>query len=75
MQVTLTIDKTPTPITKMATIPIIQTGETKTVTFRNLGQPPFGQRTVVKLNVKPVPCEANKSNNTADYPVIFSLAT
>jgi CARDB protein len=77
VQVTLVIEKTPTPITETQTIPIIQSGATKTVTFKPLtkGQPPFGERTSVKVDVKPVPCERNRSNNTAEYPVIFSLGS
>lgn len=75
VQVTLTIEKTPTPITATETIPIIQSGETKTVTFHVKGQPPFGERTSVKVDVKPVACETHTSNNTAEYPVIFSLGS
>jgi hypothetical protein len=74
VQVNLTIQKTPTPTVRTETINLINPGETKTVTFRDLGQPPFGQRTSVKVDVKPVPGEENTSNNTAEYPVIFSLS-
>jgi hypothetical protein len=38
-------------------------------------QPPFGQRTSVKVDVTPVPSESSTANNTAEYPVIFSLGT
>lgn len=75
IEVTLTIQKTPTPIVRKETIDIIQPGETKTVTFHDLGQPPFGQRTSVKVDIAPVPGETNTANNTAEYPVIFSLGT
>jgi hypothetical protein len=71
--VNLTIAKTPTPIRRSQTIDLINPGETKDVIFRDLGQPPFGQRTSVKVDVKPVPGEQNTTNNTAEYPVIFSL--
>jgi hypothetical protein len=74
VQVDLTIQKTPTPTVRTQTIDLINPGETKTVTFRDLGQPPFGQRTSVKVDVKPVPGEQNQANNTAEYPVIFSLS-
>jgi hypothetical protein len=43
------------------------------VTFRNFGNPSFGVRTVVKVNVEPVAGERNTANNTAEYPVIFTL--
>jgi hypothetical protein len=73
--VTLTIP-TPSggsPITKTQRIDLIDPGETKTVTFRNFPDPPFGEKTTVKVDVKPVPGETNTTNNTAEYPVIFSL--
>ena len=73
VDVTLTIQKSPQPIVKKATIDIINSGETKTVTFRDFPQPPFGTRTTVKVEVAPVPGEKRTSNNTAEYPVIFSL--
>jgi hypothetical protein len=71
--VTLTIQKSPQPIVKKATIDIINSGETKTVTFRDFPQPPFGTRTTLRVEVAPVPGERTTSNNTAEYPVIFSL--
>lgn len=74
VQVKLTILKTPTSIVRTETINLINSGETKTVTFRDLGQPPFGQRTSVKVDVIPVPNEQKTDNNTAEYPVIFSLS-
>jgi len=71
--VTLTIQATPKPIVKKATIPVINPGDTKTVTFRITEQPPFGTQTRIKVDVQPVPGETHISNNSAEYPVIFSL--
>jgi hypothetical protein len=71
--VTLTIQATPKPIVKKGTIPVINPGETKTVTFRITEQPPFGTQTRIKVDVSPVPAETHISNNSAEYPVIFSL--
>ena len=71
--VTLTIQRSPQNIVKRATIDLINPGESKTVTFGNLGQPPFGVRTTIKVYVQPVPGEKNIGNNSADYPVVFSL--
>jgi hypothetical protein len=73
IEVTLTIQKSPTPIVQTKTIDLINAGETKTVTFTNLGQVPFVQKTSVKVDVKPVPGEKTTSNNSAQYPVLFSL--
>lgn len=71
--VTLTIQKQPNPIVKTQTIAIINPGERQTVTFRRIGQVPFATRTSIKVEVKPVTGEARTENNTAEYPVIFSL--
>jgi len=74
VEVKLTILKTPSPIVRTETIPLIDPGDTKTVTFRDLGQPPFGD-TSLKIDVTPVPGEERTENNTAEYHVIFSLPT
>jgi hypothetical protein len=71
--VTLTIQRSPQNIVKKATIDLINPGESKTVVFRNLGQPPFGVKTTIKVDVQPVPGEKNTGNNSAEYPVVFSL--
>jgi hypothetical protein len=71
--VTLTIQATPKPIVKKGIIPVINPGETKTVTFRITEQPPFGTQTRIKVDVQPVPAEKTITNNSAEYPVIFSL--
>jgi hypothetical protein len=71
--VTLQIQRPTTPISKSQTIDLINPNETKVLTFRDLGQPPFGNKTTVSVDVKPVPFEKNKANNSAQYPVYFSL--
>jgi hypothetical protein len=73
IKVTLTIPKQPSPIVKTATIPIIEAGETKSVVFTVGALVPFGEQTSVKVDVDPVPGETNTTNNTAEYPVIFTL--
>jgi hypothetical protein len=73
VKVTLTIAKTGAPIVKSKTIAIINAGETKTVVFSDLGAPPFGVPTTVKVDVQPVPGEKTTTNNSAEYRVIFSL--
>jgi hypothetical protein len=73
IKVTLTIQQSPTPIVQTKTIDLINPGEQKTVTFRNLGQVQFATKTTVKVDVAPVPHEVRTSNNSASYPVIFSL--
>jgi len=73
IKVTLTIPKQPDPIVKTATIPIIDAGETKAVVFSVGALVPFGEQTSVKVDVDPVPGETNTANNTAEFPVIFTL--
>ena len=73
IEVTLTIPKGTTPIVKKQTIDILDIGETKTVTVRDFPDPPFGEKTSVQVSVTPVQGEQNKANNSAEYPVIFSL--
>jgi hypothetical protein len=73
VKVTLTIQQSPSPIVQTKTIDLINPGEQKTVLFRNLGQVQFATRTTVKVDIQPVPGEKNTSNNSAEYPVIFSL--
>jgi hypothetical protein len=72
--VTLTIQKSPKPIVLKKKIPVINAGETKTVTFTNIDiNGLFGLPTTVKVDVQPVPGEKTTTNNSADYKVIFSL--
>ncbi len=72
--VTLTIEASPTPIVKRKVVPLIEPGQEETVTFSDIGQPPFGSRTNVKVSVGLVPHEANTSNNSATYAVFFSIS-
>jgi hypothetical protein len=72
--VRLTVEQSPRPIEKEQTINIINPGERKTVVFRQLGQiVQFAQKTTLRVEVEPVPNEENTGNNTAAYPVTFSL--
>jgi hypothetical protein len=74
IQVTLTIEQgTGNPIVKTQTIDVINPGEQQTVTFEGLGEVRFATQTTLKVDVAPVPGEANKDNNSAQYSVIFSL--
>ena len=73
VKVTLTIPAQPTPIVKNGTIDVIDPGETKIVTFSDFPDFPFGEDVTVQVSVKPVPGETNTGNNSAEYPVVFSL--
>lgn len=56
-------------------VPVIQKGQTVTVTFKNLNLPPkaFGNNATVTSVIGKVPGETVLSNNHASYPVFFSL--
>jgi hypothetical protein len=73
IKVTLTIQKPQGAIVRTQTVDLINPGQTKSVTFKDLGQVPFAQRTTVNVDVAPVPGEHNTGNNKGSYPVIFSL--
>ena len=72
--VKLTIVQAGSPTySKTATIGFISPGEQKTVSFTNF--PNFQVKPAqVKVEVTPVKGETNTSNNSATYPVIFSVA-
>ena len=72
--VTLTIQKSSKPIVLRKKIPVINAGETKTVTFTNIDiNGLFGLPTTIKVDIEPVPGETTTTNNSAEYKVIFSL--
>jgi CARDB protein len=73
VKVNLTIPAQPTAIKKTGTIDVIDPGETKTVTFADFPDFPFQENTTVQVSVAPVPGETNTGNNTAEYPVVFTL--
>ena len=73
IKVTLTIQKPQGAIVKTKSIPLINPGQKKPVTFTDLGQVPFAQKTTVNVDVAAVPGETKTDNNKASYPVIFSL--
>ena len=70
--VTLTIQQNPV-IKRTQTIEVISPGETQTVIFKDLPPPTFGSPVNVKVSVDPVSGETNTSNNSYEYPVIFSI--
>jgi hypothetical protein len=74
--VTLTITQgSSPPVVKHQEIPLISPKQQTTVTFRNIQVTQFGVASKVTVKVTPVPNEANASNNTAEYSVIFSLSS
>jgi hypothetical protein len=73
LRVTLTIQQSPKPIKSRKTIPLIDSGNEESVSFSGLGLPPLDQKTSLTVEVDPVPSETNTTNNSANYPVQFSV--
>ena len=65
---TLTIPKGTTPIVKKQTIDILDIGETKTVTFQDFPDPPFGEKTSVQVSVTPVQGETEQGEQQRRVP-------
>jgi hypothetical protein len=74
VRVRLTVEQEDPEIRKTATIPVIDPGEERTVTFRDLGQiVQFAQNVPVRVEVVPVQGEERTENNSAEYPVTFRI--
>jgi hypothetical protein len=73
IKVTLTIQKPQGAIVRTKVLPLINPGQSKSITFTDLGQVPFAQKTSVSVDVQAVPGEKTTTNNKGTYPVIFSL--
>jgi hypothetical protein len=74
--VTLKIDAGSVHITRKETISSIGTKEQKSVSFQNFDLPPdaFANPSKITVTVGKVPGEHNVANNTATYPVFFTLS-
>ncbi len=73
VQVRLVIQFSDGPIRKRQTIPLINSNQTVEVVFEDFADLTFGELTTLQVNVRPVEGEENTSNNTAEYPIIFTL--
>ncbi len=77
IKVTLTIQRVPASgkaIVQTQTLRLINPGDDATVHFTNVNVGTWiGFRAKLTVDVAPVPGEHDKTNNSASYPVIFSL--
>jgi hypothetical protein len=66
-----------TVLTKRKVVPSIEAQKSTTVTFGNLNLPTsaFGANARVKVEIAKVPGETHLENNSASYPVFFSLSS
>ena len=71
--VRLTIQQSPRSVDKTERIAVIDPDETKTVTFSNFPPVDIGRTLIMTVSVAPVEGERIKENNSAKYPVIFSV--
>jgi hypothetical protein len=61
---------------KTKKVPLVQSGQTATVTFGNLDlHAAFVNQAIVHVKIGKVPGELNLSDNAASYPVFFSLSS
>jgi hypothetical protein len=74
LPVNFTLQVSPQPVKKSQRIDLLNPGETKTVTFRDIDVAgSFGQLVTLKISVEPVDGENNTTNNSAEYKVIFTV--
>lgn len=71
--VILRIQQSPNPIVKKQYITQINPNQQVKVVFRDIGPVKFASKVTLHVEVTPVPNEKNTANNSADYPVLFSL--
>jgi hypothetical protein len=72
--VTLTVPQSQGgPITRTEKVQLIDAGHYATVTFNDLGEPPFDTTATLRVDVARVPCETNIGNNSGSYKVLFTL--
>jgi propanediol dehydratase large subunit len=74
--VTLSLDVGGTPITKKQTILVVQPGANATATFSDFQLPTsaYAKQVNMTVTVRKVPGEHVLTNNTATYPVFFTLS-
>ena len=61
-------------VRELTDIDIIDPAETKEVSFTDFPDIPFGEGTTVQVSTKPVPGEVNTTNNSLEFPVVFTLS-
>jgi hypothetical protein len=72
VQVTLKIEGGPEPIQVRKTVPSVTAGAAATATLGLPSDPPFGTPVTISVQIKPVPGEEKKDNNSAEYDAFFS---
>jgi hypothetical protein len=73
LRVTLSISGSQPGMTTEGLIDRMNPGETKTVVLGNLGLPDLQKKLIVRVEVEAVPAETKIDDNSAEYPVRFTL--
>lgn len=73
IRVTITLLQTPAPVVASKTIPFLAPDAQAKVVFRSLGRVVYATKVTLRVDVQPVAGEHNRDNNSASYPVVFSL--
>jgi hypothetical protein len=72
IQVTLKIEGGPEPLQVRKTVPSVAAGAAATATLGLPSDPPFGTPVTISIQIRPVPGEEKKDNNSAEYDAFFS---
>jgi hypothetical protein len=72
IQVTLKIEGGPEPLQVRKTVPTVAAGAAATATLGLPSDPPFGTPVTISIQIRPVPGEEKKDNNSAEYDAFFS---
>ena len=72
IDVVLKIEGGPEPLQVKKTVPSVAAGAAATATLSLPADPPFGAAVTISVQIRPVPGEEKKDNNSAEYDAFFS---
>jgi hypothetical protein len=72
VQVVLKIEGGPEPIQVRKSVPSVAAGAAATATLGLPSDPPFGTPVTISVQIRPVPGEEKKDNNSSEYDAFFS---
>ena len=72
IEVVVKIEGGPEPIQVRKTVPSVAAGAAATATLGLPQDPPFGAAVTISVQIRPVPGEEKKDNNSAEYDAFFT---
>ena len=72
IEVVLKIEGGPEPIQVRKTVPTVAAGASASATLGLPTDPPFGTAVTISVQIRPVPGEEKKDNNSAEYDAFFT---